>query len=226
MPFDALVQREGQFGPFFAPAPAGGKFRDDRVGRVLRLVLLEHDEIVEHAHHRPVHRQRRFLEHRHAGRAVEMADLEDRRLAFAPMPSLRTRTAACSLPRARENLASSSASCSLRRPKRPAIASLPAVFGFRAGGDVREVITYRKRGTGIGIAVRSRYCRPASREAALVEPSLRSTVRCRCCCSCWSARAPAATGRAAVLKIIGRARPWRGRKRRERLSGARPRIPD
>ena len=76
MPFDALVQRERQFRPVLVPAPAGGEFGDDLVRRVLRLVLLEHDEVVEHAHHRAVDRDGRFLEHRHAGRAGEMAEPE------------------------------------------------------------------------------------------------------------------------------------------------------
>src|SRR4029077_13575960 len=62
MPFDALVQREGQLGAALAPVPAGSELGDDVVGGVLQLVLLVDDEVVEHGAHRPVHRDGRFLE--------------------------------------------------------------------------------------------------------------------------------------------------------------------
>src|SRR5262252_7130266 len=77
MPLDPLVQRKSQFITFLAPAPLGGEFGYDRIGSVLRLVLLEHDEIVEYAHRRPVYRGRRLLKHRHARGTVEMADFEN-----------------------------------------------------------------------------------------------------------------------------------------------------
>src|SRR6266481_4364599 len=47
-------------------------FRAPTFRAVLRHVLIVHDEIVENAHHRPIDRDRRFLEQRHARRAVEM----------------------------------------------------------------------------------------------------------------------------------------------------------
>src|SRR5271169_2115598 len=77
VPFDALTQREGQLSPFLVPRPARGQIRHDRAQAVLWNVLIEHDEIVEHAHHRPVDRDRRFLEKRHARRTVEMADFQN-----------------------------------------------------------------------------------------------------------------------------------------------------
>src|SRR5215472_11869891 len=64
--------------PFLlVPRPAGGEVGDDRLQAVLRLVLLVHDEIIEDAHHRPVDRDRRFFEQRHARRTVEMGHSED-----------------------------------------------------------------------------------------------------------------------------------------------------
>src|SRR5215472_9832355 len=72
MPLDALAQRQGQLGSLFAPRPTGGKVRDDRLQAVLRHVLLVHDEIIENPHHRPVDRDRRLFEQRHACRTVEM----------------------------------------------------------------------------------------------------------------------------------------------------------
>ena len=50
---------------------------DDRAHAVLRHVLVEHDQIVEHARHWPVDGLRRFLEHRHARRAVEVPQPQD-----------------------------------------------------------------------------------------------------------------------------------------------------
>ena len=50
---------------------------DDRLQAVLRDVLVVHHEVVEHPHHRLLGGTRRFLEDRHAGRAVEMLEPED-----------------------------------------------------------------------------------------------------------------------------------------------------
>jgi hypothetical protein len=77
VPLDAFPQRQGQLGPFLIPRPAGGQVRDDRCHTVLRHVLPKHDKIIEHPHHRPLSCGRRFLVHRHARRAVEVADFED-----------------------------------------------------------------------------------------------------------------------------------------------------
>jgi len=77
MPFDAVTQREGQLGALFVRRPTGGQIRDDRARAVLRHVLIVDDEIIETPHHRPQCRGRRFLEERHARRAVEMRNLED-----------------------------------------------------------------------------------------------------------------------------------------------------
>ena len=52
MPFDARPQFEGQLLAVLAPRPARSEVGDDRVQAVLRHVLVEHDQIVEHAHHR------------------------------------------------------------------------------------------------------------------------------------------------------------------------------
>ena len=77
VPFDALAQREGQLLAVLAPGPARRQIGDDRVRAVLRHMLIEHDEVVEHAHHRPQCRTGRFLEQRHARRIVEKRDLQD-----------------------------------------------------------------------------------------------------------------------------------------------------
>jgi len=47
----------------------GREIGDDRAEAVLRHVLIEHDQIVEDAHHRAECRDRRLLVDRHAGRA-------------------------------------------------------------------------------------------------------------------------------------------------------------
>src|SRR4029077_12424064 len=52
MPFDAGPQLEGQLLAVLAPRPARSEVGDDRVQAVLRHVLVEHDQIIEYAHHR------------------------------------------------------------------------------------------------------------------------------------------------------------------------------
>src|SRR5271169_6003619 len=54
MPFDALTQRKGQLRAVLTPRPAGRELRNDRVRVVLLYVLIEQDEIIEHAHDRPL----------------------------------------------------------------------------------------------------------------------------------------------------------------------------
>ena len=77
VPANALAQAKGQFRAVLVPRPAGGEIRHDRLQCVLRHMLVEDDEIVEHRHHRRDGRDRHFLEGRHAGRAVAMGNLED-----------------------------------------------------------------------------------------------------------------------------------------------------
>ena len=77
MPFDALAQFDGQRRAGLVPAPARRQFRPDRVEAVLRDLLIEHDEVVEHRHHRPFGDDRRFLVDRHAGRAVAVRHTEN-----------------------------------------------------------------------------------------------------------------------------------------------------
>ena len=77
VPFDALAQREGQLGAVLVPRPARRQIRHDRLQAGLRHVLLVHDEIVEDLHHRLLGRACRFLEDRHARRAVEMRQSEN-----------------------------------------------------------------------------------------------------------------------------------------------------
>ena len=125
-------------------------------GRVLRLVLLEDDEIVEYARHRPVDRLRRLLEHRHARRAGEMTDFESasgflcQRRVCAP-----TQATACPPMRARGDLASFPTSSvpilrarSAHRPHscRPVLAGSAANCGARRLPSIdRERVVERKR---------------------------------------------------------------------------------
>src|SRR5262245_51636368 len=71
VPGDALAQWKSQLGSILVPRPTGGEIRHHRLQRVLRHILLEDDEVVEYAHHRPLGEDRRFLVDRHARRAVE-----------------------------------------------------------------------------------------------------------------------------------------------------------
>ncbi len=72
MPFDALAQFENQRRAILAPRPLDGEIGDNCFEPVLRNMLIEHHEIVEHRHHRPLGDDRRLLVDRHAGRAVAM----------------------------------------------------------------------------------------------------------------------------------------------------------
>jgi hypothetical protein len=77
MPLDAVAQRHCQLSALFIPTPLCRQIRDDRLRAVLRHLLVEHHQIVEDPHHWPVDGERRLLEHRHAGRAVEMTRMQD-----------------------------------------------------------------------------------------------------------------------------------------------------
>ena len=74
MPLDALAQAKGQLFAVLIPRPALGKVRRDRGERVLRHMLIEHNEVAEHRHHRRDGRDRHFLERRHAGGAVQLLE--------------------------------------------------------------------------------------------------------------------------------------------------------
>ena len=74
MPFDALVQFEGQILAVLAPGPALGEVGDDIVEPVLLLVLVEDDEVVEDRHHRRHDRDRALFVDRHVGGAVAVID--------------------------------------------------------------------------------------------------------------------------------------------------------
>jgi hypothetical protein len=77
MPFDTLAQREGQLRRVLAPRPARCQIRHNRIEAVLRDVLIEDDEIVEHAHYRDTDGDRRFLVDRHARGAVATGHLQN-----------------------------------------------------------------------------------------------------------------------------------------------------
>src|SRR4029077_6658844 len=77
MPFDAGSQFEGQLLAVLAPRPARSQIRDDRAEAVLRDMLVEHDQIVEHAHYRTESDDRRLPVKRHAGEARTQRYSED-----------------------------------------------------------------------------------------------------------------------------------------------------
>jgi hypothetical protein len=77
MPFDSLTQWEGQLRPVLVPRPAGRQIGHDRGEAVLCDLLVEDDEVVEHAHHRDADGDRRFLVDRHARRAGEIGHLQN-----------------------------------------------------------------------------------------------------------------------------------------------------
>jgi hypothetical protein len=70
MPADALAQWEGQLCPVRAPQPGGRQIGHDRIETVLFGVLIEHDQIIEHAHHRSHRESRRLFMDRRAGGTV------------------------------------------------------------------------------------------------------------------------------------------------------------
>jgi hypothetical protein len=61
MPFDAAAQLKGQLGPVLVPYPAGRQIGHDRLQTVLRRMLVEHDQVVEHTHHWSLGENRHFL---------------------------------------------------------------------------------------------------------------------------------------------------------------------
>src|SRR4029077_4362285 len=64
-------------GSVFTCRPFGGEVRHNRGEAVLRDVLVVHDEVVEHPHHRDLGRICSLFEDRHAGRAVAVINLEN-----------------------------------------------------------------------------------------------------------------------------------------------------
>ena len=161
MPFDTLAQRKGQLCPLLVPRPARRQVGDDRAQAVLLHVLLEHDEVVEHARHRPIDRLCRFLEHRHARRAVEVTEFENtaRFLGVCRIGGAhRPRQPTCCREHAQFPL-HPSASCSRTRTHRARGRLLPALYWalmrddgvgnattIRAGAiDAAETVTCRAR---------------------------------------------------------------------------------
>src|SRR5437764_1966537 len=61
MPLDGLTQRKCQDGAVFAQRPARSEIGHNRRKTVLSDMLVKHDEVVEHAHHRDAGDDRRFL---------------------------------------------------------------------------------------------------------------------------------------------------------------------
>src|ERR1051325_8399661 len=76
MPFDAVTQLESQILAILAPVPARREIGDDRVEAILLYLLVIDYKVIEYRHHRLQRGARRFLEDRHAGRAVEMFYLQ------------------------------------------------------------------------------------------------------------------------------------------------------
>ena len=77
VPFDVLAQMERQLLAILAGRPVGGEVRHDRRQAVLRHVLIVHNEVVEHPHHRDLGRIRSLFQDRHAGRAVAVVNFQD-----------------------------------------------------------------------------------------------------------------------------------------------------
>src|SRR5215813_728195 len=77
VPFDPLTQREGQLHAVLTPRPTRGQVRHNRLQAGLRYILLIHDQIVKDVHHWLFGSTRRFLEDRHAGRAVKVRESEN-----------------------------------------------------------------------------------------------------------------------------------------------------
>jgi hypothetical protein len=73
VPFDALPQLEGQVVPVLTPRPARGEIGHDRSQAVLRHLLVEHDQVVEHPHDRQFGVGELF-EHRQARDALGVVD--------------------------------------------------------------------------------------------------------------------------------------------------------
>ena len=86
MPFDALVQFEGQLFAILVPGPAGGQIGHDRLHAVLLYVLVVHDEVVENPHHGAHRVNRHLLVDRHAGRAVDRIGFENTTLLLGKCP--------------------------------------------------------------------------------------------------------------------------------------------
>jgi len=89
VPFDVLAQLEGQLLAVLAPRPFAGEIGHDRLDAGLRLVLVVHDEVIEHAHRRTLTGDGGLLMDRHRGGAVEEVHLQ------RPARLLRECAAAC-----------------------------------------------------------------------------------------------------------------------------------
>jgi hypothetical protein len=89
MPFDTLAQMKGQPDTVLVPRPIGGKVGHDRAEVVLRDVLVEYDEVIEHPHHRPFGHNRCLLVDRRARWAVDDVFFEN------PAGLLRNRRVDC-----------------------------------------------------------------------------------------------------------------------------------
>ena len=76
VPLDALAQLEGQLGLARVPGPALGEVGHDGLGRVQRLLLIEHHQVVEDAHERLHRRDGGLLVDRGAGQVVAMVDAQ------------------------------------------------------------------------------------------------------------------------------------------------------
>jgi hypothetical protein len=77
MKFDAAAQLKGQLGAVLIPCPAGCQIGHDRLQAVLRHMLVEYDQVVKHAHHRPLGKDGRLLLDRHPARAVRVVGPQD-----------------------------------------------------------------------------------------------------------------------------------------------------
>jgi hypothetical protein len=85
-PFDARADLEARLCSVFAPRPARREFGHDRLDPVLRHMLIEEHEVVEHPHHRHDRRYAALLEDRHAGRAVAVKHPQNAAPASARAP--------------------------------------------------------------------------------------------------------------------------------------------
>ena len=70
VPAYPVAEMKRQLRHIGVPRPFRGQIGNDRIQPVLRNILLEYDEIVEHGHHRILGRVERLLMNRHAGGAV------------------------------------------------------------------------------------------------------------------------------------------------------------
>ena len=77
VPFHARPELQRQVGARFVPRPLRCQFRADRIGAVLRDVLIVQHQIVEHAHHRREYRVAGLLVNGHVAGAVAMQNTQN-----------------------------------------------------------------------------------------------------------------------------------------------------